>query len=143
MKLITLLLFLVPIISVGQVQLPPAVFYEYDAAGNRTLRRILLSNDRRADTTIVEEQPPIELPAGAITAYPNPTGGLLHVAVSPTLLEEGSAQYWLFDLSGRALREGNITQSIITLDLGNEAKGVYILKVVAGTKKEEWQVVRQ
>jgi len=122
------------------------IFNEYDAAGNRITRRILLVSDgsgRLADTTIVEEQPPVDLPVGAITAYPNPTGGLLHVAVSPTLLEEGSAQYWLFDLSGRILRDGTITQSIITMDLSNEAKGVYILKVVAGTKKEEWQVVRQ
>jgi len=123
---------------------PYNIFNEYDAAGNRIKRRVLLVTDGRlADSTIVEEQPSIDLPAGAITAYPNPTGGLLHVAVSPSLLEEENARYWLFDLSGRTMREGSITQSIITMDLGNEAKGVYILKVVAGTRKEEWQVVRQ
>ncbi len=142
MKNLLLLLALIAIGSMAYAQSTPLI-YLYDEGGNRVQRRLITMNDRLADTTIVEEQPPVDLPAGAITAYPNPTGGLLHVAVSPTLLEEGNAQYWLFDLSGRILRDGTITQSIITLDLGNEAKGVYILKVVAGTKKEEWQVVRQ
>ncbi|MCF8258738.1 MAG: T9SS type A sorting domain-containing protein [Flavobacteriales bacterium] len=130
----------------AQTPSPPAVMYTYDNAGNRVLRSVLTvgGSGKLEDTTATEEAPPLpdELVAGSITAYPNPTGGLLYVAVSATLLEDGPGQYWLYDLSGRIMHEGNVTQTVVTLNLSNDAQGIYILRVMAGGKKEEWQVVR-
>lgn len=125
---------------------PPAVMYTYDGAGNRVQRSILIVPEgKMEDTTATDELPPLpeELADGnSIKAYPNPTNGMLYVAVSAGLLEEGPGRYWFYDLSGRILREGSIAQSMVTLNLGNEAQGIYILKVMAGGRKEEWQVVR-
>jgi len=125
---------------------PPAVMYTYDPAGNRVQRSVLIVGfGKREDTTATEEAPPLpdELSDGhSIKAYPNPTNGLLHVAVSAGLLEEGPGRYWFYDLSGRTLREGSITESMVTLNLSSEAQGVYVLRVMAGGRKEEWRVVR-
>lgn len=130
----------------AQEPAPPAVMYTYDAAGNRVMRGVLIIPEGKwEDTTATEEPPPLPEEAAdgnSIKAYPNPTNGLLHVAVSGSLLEDGPGRYWLYDLQGRMLREGGISQSMVTLNLGNEAQGIYILKVMAGGRKEEWQVVR-
>ena len=49
----------------------------------------------------------------------------------------------LVDLSGREVRKGLIAQSQTGLDLTGEANGNYILSVFVGTRREEWQIVKQ
>ncbi len=65
---------------------------------------------------------------GMITVYPNPTTGILQICTDEVMIEQGTS-YQLFDLSGRLMRQGLLTSSIQTLDLGNCASGFYILKV--------------
>lgn len=121
-----------------------AIFCDYDAAGNRVMRRVLQVGDGRlADTTATEEpeQPP--LADGNIVAYPNPTRGAVTIGISPNLMEEATAHYILVDLSGREVRKGSIVQSQTGLDLMNEANGNYILSVFVGDRREEWQIIKQ
>jgi len=122
----------------------PKVIYWYDDAGNRIKRRIIqLSDPRLADTTATEEQvePPLE--DGDILAYPNPTRGMVTIGISPNLLEDATANYILVDLSGREVRKGPIVQSQTGLDIASEANGNYILSVIVGERREEWQIIKQ
>jgi hypothetical protein len=137
------LLITVSVFTNAQNQLPPAVFYDYDPAGNRTLRRILIDTDRRGDTTATEqfEEPPLN--DGSILAYPNPTTGGVNIGVSPNLLEKEDGRYVVVDLSGREIRKGSIIQSQTVLDLTGEASGNYILTVFVGKRREKWQIIKQ
>ena len=140
MKTITLLFFL------GLFYLPIAaqtsqLIYDYDDGGNRIQRRMMVF--RLADTTATEdfEEPPLE--DGDILAYPNPTRGEVTIGISPNLLEEATAHYMLVDLSGREVRKGPIVQSQTGLNLTGEANGNYILSVIVGERREEWQIIKQ
>jgi len=122
----------------------PKVIYWYDDAGNRVKRRIIqLSDPRLADTTAIEdfEEPPLQ--DGTIIAYPNPTRGAVTIGISPNLLENANAHYILVDLSGREVRNGPIVQSQTGLDIAGEANGNYILSVIVGERREEWQIIKQ
>ena len=140
-QLALLMLMLVPMDAFAQTSVAPAVFYDYDAAGNRVLRRVLYSNDRRGDTTVVEPPAPI-LTENSIVAWPNPTTGLLNVAVSASLLENGPGTYLVSDLQGRTILSGTVTSTTMALDLSGQARGNYLLTVMAGGRKEQWQIVR-
>ena len=122
----------------------PKVIYWYDDAGNRIKRRIIqLSDPRLADTTATQEHEEPPLQDGDILAYPNPTRGEVTIGISPNLLEDATANYILVDLSGREVRKGPIVQSQTGLDLTGEANGNYILSVIVGERREEWQIIKQ
>lgn len=148
---------MLPLFASAQSTNPPKVIYTYDDAGNRIQRRVILLQEedegepgsgKRDDTTTTAEAPPIpeleeELLEGTITAYPNPTNGQLHVAISALLLEESDATFLLTDMMGKQIRQGSIAQSHTTLDLTGEANGNYILTVRVGQRNEVWQVIKQ
>jgi len=139
MKFVSFLfLLLIPLSGFAQT---PQLIYSYDAGGNRIQRAMMVF--RLADTTATEdfEEPPLE--DGDIEAYPNPTRGEVTIGVSPNLLEEATAHYMLVDLSGREVRKGPIVQSQTGLDLAGEANGNYILSVIVGERREEWQIIKQ
>lgn len=62
-----------------------------------------------------------------LDVYPNPTTGIVHFDVDAL----GSANYKLFDLSGRCIKEGRtvLTATSQAIDLGAQPKGNYILQL--------------
>lgn len=139
--LLYILLGLMPLGAFAQSSMAPAVYYEYDAAGNRKLRRVLISTDRRGDTTVVEPPAPI-LTDNSIVAWPNPTNGAVNVAVSPQLIEAAAGRYMVTDMQGRVLMAGEVAQDHFVIDLTGQALGNYLLSVMAGGRREDWQIVK-
>ncbi len=123
----------------------PKVFYDYDAAGNRILRRIALSDDswRMASQTQPTEQALIEQEGYEINAYPNPVQNHLTVDVSPFILELNEHRLTVSDMNGRILQQQNIVGVRTQLDVSALASGNYILKVWADEHSQEWQVVKE
>lgn len=135
---------------------PPAVIYFYDDAGNRILRRVINVGERtldnslnggedglsNSDTKTPPEEELIDNEDGVIVAYPNPTNGAVNIGISPNLLENTNAEYLIVDISGKQISKGKITEPRTMLDLYGEAKGVYILSIIIGERREEWQLVK-
>ncbi len=63
----------------------------------------------------------------AFKLFPNPTTGLLRL----TGLESNSYKYIIYDLSGRVLRQGMVTDNE-TIQVGELSSGMYILSVKSG-----------
>jgi len=66
-----------------------------------------------------------------LNIYPNPTSGLLNIALEGGTLDKG--QILLNNLNGQMVLQQNFESSaLIQLDLNKQPKGIYYLKIVAG-----------
>ncbi len=125
------------------------IFYTYDAAGNRISRIIVLPDVRsaRANAEVAGEEPEMppytdELGELQIKIYPNPTKGHLRVDIA-NLAERQTAAVQVYDLRGQMLMQvQNISQST-TLNLSEQPKGTYLLKITAGGKTATWKIIKE
>ncbi len=67
-----------------------------------------------------------------LTVYPNPSNGVIHFDVDAL----GDANYKLFDLNGRCVKEGRtiLTSTSQAIDLGQQSKGSYILQLFTASR---------
>ena len=73
-----------------------------------------------------------------VNFYPNPVNNLLTVEVKE------NASYTLYNLQGRIIQQGKLTQSNNTIDCSILDAGVYMLEVVDNTtKKQVAKVIRE
>jgi hypothetical protein len=64
---------------------------------------------------------------GNISIYPNPTNGLFTIDMGSY---DEAVNYTVTSIDGRIVtQKSNVTDNKITIDLGNESKGVYLLKL--------------
>jgi len=64
---------------------------------------------------------------GNISIYPNPTNGLFTIDMGS---HSEAVNYTVTSVDGRIItQKSNVTDNKITIDLGNESKGVYLLKL--------------
>ena len=64
---------------------------------------------------------------GNISIYPNPTNGLFTIDMGSY---DEAVNYTVSSIDGRIVTQNsNVTDNKITIDLGNESKGVYLLKL--------------
>lgn len=68
--------------------------------------------------------------AGVVTAYPNPTRGVVTLNVTKASLFNTDAL--LHDAHGRQLQVIRITESVMTIDLGKYSAGMYLLRMQHG-----------
>lgn len=131
---------------------PPAtvdVFFEYDAAGNRTQRSIstqriseydeLLANINFEPTT--EEPEDDILNALPFKVFPNPTFGLVNI--EGELSADSSFSIQLFDLSGRLLVSEKNLWINSQLDLRHFNRGTYILIIQTEGKNSVHKIIKQ
>ena len=73
------------------------------------------------------------------TVYPNPSNGMVRFDIDFI----GSADYKVFDLSGRCVKEGTtvLTSTVQSIDLRSLPKGSYTLSLKAGSRTYSTQVV--
>ena len=128
-----------------------AIEFEYDAAGNRTKRTILLSSLRSAiaeetiDEEEMEEAPQVFtdiLAQSTIHIYPNPTKGLLIVEITGNS-ENKPVSLQVYDMNGRILLQESNVVSSFTIDLSNKPAGIYILRLMTDTEKNEWKIIKE
>ena len=164
-KTMIFLLFAIPLFCMAQSSLER--YYEYDAAGNRILRKVvvlppLLAPPPPTDSTLTnqeaEELQPLEVlePLNSLTPeyfvetiaqvelkiYPNPTTEKITLEI--TNMEQLQAgKFTLFSLTGQLLQEQPVHSNTTTVSLAGMPTGTYILKVQINNKTEEWKIIKQ
>ena len=129
--------------------LAQTIHYEYDASGNRTKRYITLpgksavANDSiQNDDSFKKEEFVDWLDKMKITVYPNPTQGNLSIEIA-NLPENPDAILSVHSIDAQLLQKTEIHETATRLDFTPYPTGVYILRIVSGTKKVEWKIVKQ
>ena len=125
--------------------------YEYDEAGNRTLRKVVsmqLAPPAPPDTTQTANLTPqtadyfVETIAQVeIKIYPNPTTENVTLEIS-NMEKLQTGKFTLYSLTGQLLQEHQVYSSTSTVPLSNLPKGTYILKVNINNRIEDWKVIK-
>ncbi|MDR0205876.1 MAG: T9SS type A sorting domain-containing protein [Bacteroidales bacterium] len=164
-QILTLLLWLcIPIFCLSQTSLPRE--YEYDAAGNRIVRKVIalpkappappmdslevksvelrdnnyelrITNYEIKEVYFVEKLAQVEM-----KIYPNPATEKITLFISNIEnLQTGTLQ--LYSINGQLLQSRPIHSAINDISLVNLAKGAYILKVQINNIIENWKIIKQ
>lgn len=166
--ILTLTTLIISILSYGQSN-KNQITYDYDLAGNRILRKMIvvvlrpeheeeldaLSNgvDKAAETETVEtandteaknekEMFKEELDNVSLNLYPNPTAGALQIDI-PDISAVNQGLIRLYDINGKILHEERVTSSETSIDLSQLEPATYILLLNINGKTSEWKVVRK
>jgi len=82
-----------------------------------------------------------ELEHNSISVYPNPTNGILNINFENIT---GSVNYTLTTIEGRLIKQQqNLSVNTISIDISNESKGIYLLKVDNNTSTHVYKIVKQ
>ncbi len=77
----------------------------------------------------------------SIKIYPNPTNGLFTIDLNTI---EGSNKFTITSIDGRIIKQiNNVNKTPFTIDLNNESKGIYILKVQHNNEFNTYKIVKQ
>ena len=150
---IILFLFAIPFSCMAQSLV---YSYEYDASGNRTLRKTIQMNlapPAPPDSTFIEQEElenlvPLvpeyfveKIAQTQIKIYPNPATEKITMQIAGWEdLQTGN--FKLFSLNGKLLQEHPVRSETTTISLSTLPKGAYILKVQINNRSEEWKVIK-
>jgi len=156
---ITLFLWLcIPLLCIAQNNPLPRE-YEYDEAGNRTLRKVVRMTTSPEDTLpATRYAPQDELPSFEsqkspeyyveklaqveMKIYPNPATEKITLAISNMeSLQTGTLQ--LYTLNGQLLQTHLLSEAEVDISLVGLSKGTYILKVQINDIIENWKIIKQ
>lgn len=76
---------------------------------------------------------------GSLSVYPNPTQGMVTIAVE----EDRTFEYQVFDIAGRTIMNGKCLSPAMTLDMSGFGKGVYFISVKCDAKCLTQKVIVQ
>lgn len=117
--------------------------YEYDNAGNCTLRTIILSTSenlrlKAAPQRFVEES---ATTIQNIVIYPNPTDG--HIVVVSESDTIPSGQYNVYNNLGAQLLKGEWIKEGTLIDLSDKKNGSYILELIDAVGRKAYTIIKQ
>jgi hypothetical protein len=82
-----------------------------------------------------------EVTSNVVSIYPNPTSGLFTISLTNT---NEAVNYTITTLEGRIVEQANnVTQRNIQVDLTNESKGVYLLRISENDSNKVYKIVKQ
>ncbi len=115
----------------------------YDAAGNRTVRKVLQLSfatgvNNNSDTSYYVDQ----LQTMQLKVYPNPTKGEISVKING-LEDRTERNIRIFDFQGRILYEKSSTEQHLDIDLSAYPTGNYIIEIVANNEHTSWKVIKE
>ena len=159
-KPFTLFFFLaVPLFCMAQTPLPRV--YEYDAAGNRIVRKVLevkysppAPEDSVEVTSYELQVTGYELQVASyeffvekvaqveMKIYPNPTTEKITLEIS-NFEKLQTGVFKLYNLNGQLLKECPVHSVSTELSLAGLSAGVYLLKVFMNDKTEDWKIIKQ
>ncbi|MFB0924669.1 MAG: HYR domain-containing protein, partial [Vicingaceae bacterium] len=77
----------------------------------------------------------------SVSIYPNPTKELITVDFGNL---QGAVNYTLTSIEGRIIeQQQNVTENSIRIDLSNESKGIYLLKIDNNSSASVYRIIRQ
>jgi len=143
------LLLLLTLITTANIYAQQSVAYYYDDAGNRKQRKQCNCVGNRpanpnTDTTTYL------LDANIL---PNPTKGKLAIEVTETTItneQEGVVtateithfHVFVYDLYGREIINQQYNTAKFNIDITKQPPGVYFVKLIAGNKLKQWEIVK-
>ena len=113
--------------------------YTYDAAGNRTVRKVIVLNPSKKG---VQEQLQDADERYSFNVFPNPTVGIVTIEAEELFLVNKNKQGLVYDLKGNVLFEFPVTEQVIPIDLSNVKAGMYIIKIHTDDYSKEWKIVK-
>lgn len=132
-KLFSLLMLLLPLLGMAQMIPNQSVEVEYDARGNRVVRK--LWNPQTPGSKRGDDQPSVDA-NGSLAAWPNPASNELNVAFA--LADSAIAQVQLVNSMGQVLQQRIMAQGApTTLDLTGLPAGIYQLIAFAADRPEQ------
>ena len=111
-----------------------SLMYQYDAAGNRISRVVVIPQPRQS--------PQEQFPSANITVTPTITNDMITIA---TTLNVGQVEmrYTLYSLQGNVLTTAVINSQQMYLSLGQYATGIYLLTVESESFIESFKIIKQ
>ena len=153
-----IILTLITLIIIGQSIFAQSVLprvYEYDEAGNRVLRKVLVFKSAEIDTSdvLVYDNENLSLQSApkcemydeqiedvSVLVFPNPTIGIVTIRFNKAVTK-GSFQ--LFSLSGQMLMDGRVKDWETILDLSSLSAGTYLLKYNIESRTDTWKIIKR
>lgn len=74
---------------------------------------------------------------------PNPTKGNLEIKVIQEGIEDNQYQVLIYDVMGREIINEKRNSTSFYLNLLNETPGIYFVKLIAGNKIKEWEIIKE
>lgn len=147
MKTLSLVLLFVVVLVASLRAGTDTMVFTYDAAGNRISSERVVQIIRQPDKgqiakAVVKQPVPATLSSLTVSVAPNPTFGLVNIDFGNQ--KQGfSVDLSVTDMNGRMVTELKNIATATTLDLSNQANGVYILRVRSGNEIVDWKIIKQ
>lgn len=125
--------------------------YEYDAAGNRIVRKVIelpvpdnMYNNTESDSVChVDSVYYIDnVQDYTIKIYPNPTSSLIYVDIEGDNADK-NATLSVYNISGSLLYTKQITGNSTIVDLSNYPIGAYLVIMQLKNEKTTWKVLKK
>ena len=136
-KMAVLLITAMPCLMFAQT-----IRYDYDGAGNRLTRYIVMSPNRVAKSASIDEFLSDSLSERNIRIYPNPTQGLLRIRIDQ-LSEEDICSIRLFSLSGQQILVMPLQTTDTELNTSDQSNGIYILQILLNGEASSWKIIKE
>jgi YD repeat-containing protein len=120
------------------------VTFTYDQAGNRLSRTITLGsslvkrNHQPTDSVVIKES----IGERTIKVFPNPTRGALGIDIQGGDPKQ-ELRLVIYSGAGATLYNQPATEGLNPIDMTQYPQGWYVLRVVAGTEKREYKIVKE
>lgn len=124
--------------------------YEYDASGNRVVRKILRIRSTEAhaggadtaDSEGVLRSYSESIGEFTVTVYPNPTAANVKLEISD-YRNLGSGTASVYSPHGQLLQKLAVMSSLLEIDFSPYSPGVYLLRLEMDDYTDEWKVIKQ
>ena len=120
------------------------VYFDYDAAGNRTYRG---ASQKKSTSSQAEENAPTDslserIGKYEITLFPNPVDQQMVIKING--LEDGQqAKLALYNISGKQVIIKTTIDPMTLLDFTDYPAGPYILKIIIAAESTEWKIIKE
>ena len=131
-----------------------AIEFDYDEAGNRTLRHTIyllttIIKEGAITDTLQNNETTNPNPADEVTIddivvriYPNPTMGRFTVSLD-NLSETDQVPYSLYTLTGQLISQGQIINNETVMDIQDRENGTYLFKLAINSETTTWKVIKR
>jgi len=141
-KLLILLLIFIGYNEVSYSQTNASLDYvkiDYDAAGNRIKRSIIIQEDPEVVATTNKDKLEKQI-ENVLKIYPNPV--LDNLTIEFLLEENQTVELNLFDLNAKLIKKLSISNGINNFNIHDLAPGEYILNTTLGTERKSWKLTK-
>ena len=138
-RIFQLALILISLTSISQSQTSIPIVYEYDAAGNRVIRKVLEMRSTHgsfSDTTFYVDR----FGVSELKIFPNPTHGIIHVETTDN---DTLCRIRFFNSIGEVLLDLDGKTPRFDIDLNGYPSGVYFVEIATGGEKTTWKIIKQ